>query len=86
MGKCSNCGKEIQYNQFKWYRDKILCYECYDTRLERKKAKKTRAEAHMKEEDVSKTIEDYKPGLKGKVKDEPEPSKDEPKEESTKND
>jgi len=43
MGKCSNCGKKIEYNKFKWYRGKILCYECYDTRLERKKAKKEAA-------------------------------------------
>lgn len=81
MGKCSNCKKEIQYNQFKWYRDKILCYECYATRLERKKTKKARAKARIEAEDVSKTIEDYKPGLKGTIKD--EPKADENKEQNT---
>jgi len=44
MGKCSNCGKKIRYNKFKRYRDKILCYDCYDTRLERKRAKRKAAE------------------------------------------
>lgn len=57
MGKCSNCGKKIQYNQFKWYRDKILCYDCYDTRLERKKAKKKAAEKKVKEEKIEDTVE-----------------------------
>lgn len=44
MGKCNNCGKKIEYNKFKHYRGKVLCYECYDTRLERKRAKKQAAE------------------------------------------
>lgn len=50
MGKCSVCGKKIQYNQYKMYRGKVLCPECYDTRLERKAAKK--AELKMKAEAV----------------------------------
>ena len=40
MGKCSNCRKKILYNKYKMYRGKVLCPECYDTRLERKAAKK----------------------------------------------
>ena len=40
MGKCDNCGKKILYNKYKRYRKQILCRECYDTRLERKKAAK----------------------------------------------
>lgn len=44
MGKCSNCGKKIEYNQFKRYRGKILCKECYATRLERKRQKKEELE------------------------------------------
>jgi len=40
MGSCSNCKKKILYNKYKRYRKQILCRECYDTRLERKKAKK----------------------------------------------
>lgn len=40
MGKCNNCGKKIEYNRYKMYRGKVLCPECYDTRLERKAAKK----------------------------------------------
>lgn len=48
MGKCNLCGKKIEYNKFKRYRGKVLCYACYDTRLERKKAKK---------EAVEKTVE-----------------------------
>jgi len=54
MGKCSNCGKKIKYNQFKIYRDKILCYDCYDTRLERKKTKRKAAEEKVKKD--SKTM------------------------------
>ena len=50
MGKCDRCGKKIEYNKFKRYRKKILCYECYDTRLERKKAKKDAAEEAAKDE------------------------------------
>lgn len=38
------CKKRIEYNRYKRYRDKILCLECYATRLERKKAKKEKAE------------------------------------------
>lgn len=48
MGKCSNCKKKIQYNKFKRYRGKILCYDCYDTRQERKRQKKLEAEAKDK--------------------------------------
>lgn len=44
IGKCSNCKKPIQYNKFKRYRGKVLCYDCYDTRLERKKQKKEELE------------------------------------------
>ncbi len=44
MAKCNNCKKEIQYNKFKRYRGKILCPECYKTRLIRKKEKKAKAE------------------------------------------
>lgn len=50
MGKCSKCGKRIRYNQFKRYRGKILCYECYDTRLERKKARQEKAEKKLEED------------------------------------
>lgn len=45
MGKCSVCGKKIEYNKYKMYRDKVLCPECYDTRLERKAAKKAELKA-----------------------------------------
>ena len=38
MGKCSVCGKKILYNKYKMYRGKVLCQECYNTRLERKAA------------------------------------------------
>ena len=40
MGKCSECGKKIEYNKYKMYRGKVLCLECFSTRLERKAAKK----------------------------------------------
>jgi len=40
MGSCLNCGKKILYNSYKRYRGKVLCPECYNTRLERKEAKK----------------------------------------------
>ncbi|GAG61769.1 unnamed protein product [marine sediment metagenome] len=36
MGKCSECGKKIEYNKYKMYRGKVLCLECYSTRLKRK--------------------------------------------------
>jgi len=42
MGKCSECGKKILYNKYKMYRGKVLCPECYNTRLERKAAKKAK--------------------------------------------
>ena len=50
MGSCNNCKKKILYNKYKRYRNKILCPECYDTRLERKAAKK--AALKMKAEAV----------------------------------
>jgi len=50
MVKCSVCGKKIEYNKFKRYRGKIQCRDCYDKRLERKKAKKEAAEAKIKED------------------------------------
>jgi recombinational DNA repair protein (RecF pathway) len=28
MGKCSVCGKKIQYNQYKIVKDKIYCSKC----------------------------------------------------------
>jgi hypothetical protein len=60
MGKCNNCGKKIEYNKFKRYRKKILCYECYDTRLERKKVKKDAAELAAKnEEELQKKTEEF---------------------------
>ena len=40
MGKCSVCGEKILYNKYKMYRGKVLCPDCYSTRLERKAAKK----------------------------------------------
>lgn len=40
MGSCNNCHKKIMYNKYKRYRKEILCLECYNTRLERKAAKK----------------------------------------------
>jgi len=65
MGECSNCKKKIEYNKFKRYRGKILCYNCYDTRLERKKAKRIAAELEKtvkeKEIDVSALTKDYSP-------------------------
>lgn len=42
MGICNNCKKKIMYNKYKRYRKTILCLECYDTRLERKAAKKAK--------------------------------------------
>lgn len=60
MGKCDKCGKKIEYNKFKRYRKKILCYECYDTRLERKKAKKEAAELAAKDEkELNSITEDF---------------------------
>ena len=59
MGKCSNCGVKIQYNKFKMYRGKVLCYECYGTRLARKKQKKLEAEAKLAVEDIKKTSEEF---------------------------
>ncbi len=44
MGICNVCKKEIQYNKFKRYRGKILCPECYKTRLIRKKENKAQIE------------------------------------------
>ena len=45
MGTCNNCKKKIMYNKYKRYRGKILCVECYNTRLERKAAKKAEIKA-----------------------------------------
>lgn len=45
MGKCSVCKKKIMYNKYKMYRGKILCPECYNTRLDRKAAKKAEVKA-----------------------------------------
>jgi len=64
MGKCDNCGKKIRYNQYKRYRDKILCYDCYDTRLERKRAKRKAAEEKVikdQERKKDEKIEDSNP-------------------------
>jgi len=36
MGKCNNCKRKILYNKYKMYRGKVLCPECYGTRLVRK--------------------------------------------------
>jgi len=36
MGKCNNCKRKILYNKYKMYRGKVLCPECYSTRLVRK--------------------------------------------------
>ena len=49
MGKCNVCGKKILYNKYKMYRGKVLCPECYDTRLERKAAKRAEAKARAEE-------------------------------------
>jgi len=59
MGKCDNCGKKILYNKFKRYRGTVLCYECYDTRLERKRAKKEAAKKKLEQEDIAKVAKDY---------------------------
>jgi len=64
MGKCSNCGKKIKYNKFKRYRGKILCYACYDTRLERKKAKKEEAAKTIAEPTEEEKEEFKKYGIK----------------------
>lgn len=32
MATCNNCGKKIKYNQFKRWRKKLLCPECYKIR------------------------------------------------------
>ncbi len=40
MGSCENCKEKIMYNRYKRYRGKVLCPECYSTRLQRKAAKK----------------------------------------------
>lgn len=49
MGKCSECGKKILYNKYKMYRGKILCLECYSTRLDRKTAEKAIRKAKAEE-------------------------------------
>ena len=49
MGKCSECGKKILYNKYKMYRGEVLCPECYDSRLERKAAKKAERKRLAKE-------------------------------------
>jgi len=59
MGKCSVCGKKIEYNKFKTYRGKVQCYDCYDKRLDRKAAKKEAAKEKV-EEDKQKIINDLK--------------------------
>lgn len=58
MGKCSNCGAKILYNKFKMYRDKVLCNKCYDTRLERKKAKK-KAAKELKAKEVENVAKNF---------------------------
>ncbi len=77
MGKCSVCGKKIEYNQFKWYRGKIQCYDCYKTRLERKKAKKEAAEKTVEEDKNDKELKNI--GVTVNVTDDFNPYK-EPKE------
>ena len=59
MGKCSNCGEKIRYNKFKMYRGKILCPDCYATRLERKKQKKLDAENNLKEMNITDEVKNY---------------------------
>lgn len=49
MGSCLNCGKKILYNSYKRYRGKVLCPECYNTRLERKEAKKVELKKRAEE-------------------------------------
>lgn len=72
MGKCNNCKKKIEYNQFKRYRGKVLCKPCYKTRLIRKKAKKE-ADEKLAEKVKEKTEEIANPFYALKQdKDEPE--------------
>ena len=59
MGKCSNCGEKIRYNKFKMYRGKILCPDCYATRLERKKQNKLDAENNLKEMNITDEVKKY---------------------------
>ncbi len=66
MGKCNVCGKKILYNKYKMYRGKILCPECYDTRLERKAARK--AELKAKAEEMQKIIAPRKKSKKASKK------------------
>ena len=52
MAKCHECKTKIEYNHYHMYRGKVLCYDCYDTRLERKKAKKEAAEQKVAEDAI----------------------------------
>jgi len=74
MGACNNCHKKIMYNKYKHYRKEILCLECYNTRLERKAAKKEalkaqaesvkiipRKKAKKPKKKKEPTIEDWRP-------------------------
>jgi recombinational DNA repair protein (RecF pathway) len=76
MGVCSNCKKKIEYNHFKRYRGKILCYACYDTRLERKAQKKAELETKSKIlAEKTKVEDDGKVELKYELTDDEEPKK-----------
>jgi len=59
MGKCEECGAEIRYNKFKRYRGKVLCYDCYDTRLERKKQKALEAEKNTEKMNADEEAKKY---------------------------
>lgn len=74
VAKCENCKKAIQYNQYKRYRGKLLCYACYDTRLIRKKQKKLAEEGKAEELMKANPVEDKPVELKYELTD------DEPKE------
>lgn len=76
MGKCENCGKAIRYNKFKRYRGKVLCYDCYDTRLERKKQKKLEAKEAIKEMNADEEAKKY--GFNPEPIEVPEEEKEEP--------
>jgi len=64
--KCNECGAKIQYNQFKRYRKKVLCYGCYDTRLERKAAKKAARRNVAMTVKLDKELEGYNPFFEAK--------------------
>jgi len=54
MGKCSKCGKKIEYNRFKVYKKAIYCPGCYKiVKPKRKRAPRRKKKIKVEEAENS---------------------------------